>query len=130
MSTELEMLVWVTTMTLFMWCPYLVPAIIKDGFMAILKRKGDEETPHSWTIRAKRAHTNAIENLLPFAALVIVAHVANVSNDATQSAAIAYFWFRAVHYIVYALGIPVLRTLSFTGGWLAQLCIVYQILSL
>mgnify|MGYP002885308321 FL=1 len=129
MSTELEMLVWVTTMTLLMWFPYIIPAVIKNGVIAAFSRQGDESAPYPWTERAKRAHNNAIENLIPFAALVLVSHVANVSNEVTQSAAIAYFWLRAAHYIVYTLGIAPLRTLFFSGGWLAQLFIVFQILS-
>ena len=98
--------------------------------MAALKRQGDEAAPYPWTGRAKRAHNNAIENLIPFTALVLVAHMANISNETTQLAAITYFWSRAAHYVFYTLGIPILRTLSFIGGWLAQLCIAYQILSL
>ena len=31
-----------------------------------------------------------------------------------------YFWSRVAHLIVYALGIPVFRTLAFTVGFLAQ----------
>ncbi|MDF1722615.1 MAG: MAPEG family protein [Minwuia sp.] len=61
--------------------------------------------------------------------LVIVAHLANVSNDATAVAAVAYFWVRLAHYVVYIAGVPVARTLIFVAGWLAQLCILYQILS-
>lgn len=44
-----------------------------------------------WVSRAKKAHYNAIENLIPFAALVIVAHLAGAANEATTAAAIAYF---------------------------------------
>jgi len=31
-----------------------------------------------------------------------------------------YFWARVAHVIVYALGLPVFRTLAFTVGFLAQ----------
>jgi len=31
-----------------------------------------------------------------------------------------YFWSRVAHLIVYTLGIPVLRTLAFTVGFIAQ----------
>ena len=130
MSVELEMLVWVSTLTLFMWFPYILSAIMNDGMTVSLKRQGDEIPPAPWAERAKRAHYNAIENLVLFAILTLVAHVANISNDATQSAAVAYFWLRAAHYVFYILGISVLRTATFFGGWLAQICILYQILSL
>ena len=81
-----------------------------------------------WAERAKRAHYNAIENLIPFAVIVIIAHLANVSNEATASAAMAYFWLRVIHYLFYTFGISYIRTPAFIGSWLAQLCIVYQII--
>ena len=86
MSVELEMLVWVATLTLLMWIPYVLSGIINDGLVASLKWKGDEKPRFIWAERAKRAHYNAIENLIPFAAIVIVAHIANISNEATASA--------------------------------------------
>jgi uncharacterized MAPEG superfamily protein len=128
MSVELEMLVWVATLTLLMWIPYVLSGIINDGLVASLKWKGDEKPRFMWAERAKRAHYNAIENLIPFAAIVIVAHIANISNEATASAAMAYFWLRAIHYLFYTLGVSYIRTPAFIGSWLAQICIVYQIL--
>ena len=128
MSVELQMLIWVSTLTLFLWVPYILAAIINDGLVASLKWKGDEKQRFLWAERAKRAHYNSIENLILFAAIVIVAHITNVSNEATASAAMAYFWLRVIHYIFYTAGISYIRTLAFIGSWLAQICIVYQIL--
>ena len=31
-----------------------------------------------------------------------------------------YFWARLAHLIVYMIGVPVLRTLAFTVGFIAQ----------
>ena len=97
MSVELEMLVWVSTLTLFMWVPYVLSAMVKDGLIASFKWQGGEEQRFIWSQRAKRAHYNAIENLIPFAAIVIVAHLVEISNDVTAAAATAYFWLRAIH---------------------------------
>ena len=129
MSVELEMLVWVSTLTLLMWVPYVLSGIINDGLVAALKWQGDEKQRFLWAERAKRAHYNSIENLIPFAIIVIIAHLTNISNEATTSAATAYFWLRAIHYIFYTAGISFMRTLAFIGSWLAQICIVFQILS-
>ena len=129
MSVELEMLVWVSTLTLFMWLPYMLSAVGNDGLIAAFKWQGDEEQRCIWSQRAKRAHYNAIENLIPFAAIVIVSHLAEISNDATAAAATAYFWLRAIHYVFYTVGISYIRTPAFALSWLAQLCIVYQIIS-
>ena len=45
----------------------------------------------------------------------------------TVGACIVYFWARLAHYVVYTMGIPVARTLTFTVGWLAQAALVLAI---
>ena len=129
MSTELEVLVWLSSLTIFMWVPYILAHIANVGLMPALTYRADSEPLPEWAARTKRAHNNAIENLVPFAALVIVAHLANMSNEITASAALAYFWFRVAHYILFAVGVSFGRTLTFAGGWLAQICFLYQILA-
>ena len=128
MSTELEVLVWLSGLAIVMWLPYILAHIGNVGIIPALTYQADGEPLPDWAARAKRAHYNTIENLAPFAALVIVAHLANANNDVTASAALAFFWFRVAHYIVYTLGIPFGRTLTFAGSWLAQICFLYQIL--
>ena len=128
MTSEIEVLVWLAGITIFMWLPYILARIINVGLMQALTYRADGEPLPEWAARAKLAHYNAIENLVPFAALVIAAHLANVNNEVTASAALVFFWFRVAHYIVYMLGIPFGRTLTFSGSWLAQICFLYQIL--
>ncbi|MEQ8665868.1 MAG: MAPEG family protein [Rhodospirillales bacterium] len=128
MTVELEMLAWTAIITLLFWIPYILAHIANVGIMPALTYKADSTPLPAWAARAKKAHYNAIENLAPFAALVVAAHLAGVSNEATQSAAVAYFWLRAAHYPLYVFGVPFGRTLTFAGGWLAQLCIAYQLI--
>ena len=49
---------------------------------------------------------------------------------ATVFAAALYFWSRLAHVVVYTLGIPVLRTLSFTAGFVAEVLLVLAIFKL
>ena len=91
--------------------------------------QADDEALPGWAARAKKAHYNAVENLAPFAGLVIVAQLAGAANAATAAAAIAYFWARVAHYVLYVSGVPFGRTLSFTVGWLAMVCIFWQIVT-
>ena len=128
MTTELEMLAWVSGLTIFMWVPYILAHISNVGLMPALTYESDNTPLTGWVLRAKRAHYNAIENLIPFASLVIIANLSNVTNEATVSATIAYFWLRLAHYTAYVSGLPFGRTLTFAGSWLAQLCILYQVL--
>jgi uncharacterized MAPEG superfamily protein len=39
-----------------------------------------------------------------------------------------YLWARVIHYIGYTSGVPYVRTLSFSVGWLATLIIFTQIM--
>jgi len=73
------------------------------------------------------AHVNAVENLIIFAPLVLTARALSITTAVTGFACALYFWSRLVHVVVYTLGIPVLRTLSFAGGFVAQVLLVLAI---
>jgi uncharacterized MAPEG superfamily protein len=55
-----------------------------------------------------------------FAPLVLILSEIDYSSKWTVMACAVYFWSRVAHLIVYALGLPVFRTLAFTVGFLAQ----------
>jgi uncharacterized MAPEG superfamily protein len=59
---------------------------------------------------------------------VLIAYVLNISTPATKVAVVAYFYARLLHFMVYSAGIPAVRTLTFTAGWLAQIVIIASIL--
>ncbi|MGE5169211.1 MAG: MAPEG family protein, partial [Rudaea sp.] len=67
-------------------------------------------------------------NLVVFAALVLAASVAGISNSATAFAAALYFWSRLVHVIAYTFAVPWVRTLAFVGGFVAQAIFAWQLL--
>ncbi len=73
-----------------------------------------------WTKRAVQAHANMIENLAPFAVLVLVAHVYGKANLTTALGATIFFWGRVIHLIVYVVGIIYLRSLAWFGAWVAS----------
>ena len=125
MTTDLEMLVWTAGITTLMWIPYILIHVLNNGMMEALTYRADSIPLPDWAARAKKAHYNAIENLAPFAVLVIVAHLTTATNDATAAACITYFWTRAAHYVFYISNIP----FTFTIGWLAMICIFWQIVT-
>jgi uncharacterized MAPEG superfamily protein len=129
MTTDLKMLTWVALITALMWLPYILARIMTSGLMATLTYTADNDKLPEWAARAKRAHYNAIENLVPFSAVVIVAHLAQAANATTALWAGVYFWARLVHYAGYSAGIPFVRTLAFTAGWLATIMIGLQIIA-
>ena len=77
-----------------------------------------------------RAHTNAVENLVVFAPLVLTLNALGISTSATATACAVFFWARLAHYLVFTFGIPVVRTLSFAVGFAAQAVLVLTILKL
>ncbi|MGB0507709.1 MAG: MAPEG family protein, partial [Pikeienuella sp.] len=66
-------------------------------------------------------HKNAVENLVVFAPLVLAAHIVGTNSEMTATAAMVYFLARLVHYVVYVMAVPVVRTLAFAVGWLCQM---------
>jgi len=122
MTPELTWLAATVLMTALFWVPYVLDRIATGGLMAALAGGGPEGGAQSaWGMRAKYAHRNAIENLVIFAPLVLIAHAEGLSSPLLAGAATAYFFARLVHFLVYSAGLPVVRTLAFAVGWVAQL---------
>lgn len=129
MNTDLKMLVWTAAFTAVLWLPYILAHIGNVGLLTAVQYRSDDTPMPAWAARAKKAHYNAIENLAPFAALVIVAKLSGAANAATAAAAITYFWARVAHYFLYISGVPYGRTLAFAVGWAAMVCIFWQIVT-
>ena len=127
-TTELSYLTWTTIITALMWMPYVLNLIAVRGLVAAVSYPVDPKPLAPWAARMKQAHANAIENLVVFATLVLVAHIAGVNNEVTAIACAVYFWARVVHFIVLGFGIPWIRTLSFVTGFGCQLALAWQIL--
>ena len=128
MKTELWYLVLVTVFTGLLWIPYILDRVLVRGLIEAVGYPENPKPQSLWAQRMMRAHSNAVENLVVFAVLVLAAQVAGVSNGAIASAAMVYFWARVVHAVVYSLGVPWLRTLSFAVGFLCQAVIAWQLL--
>ena len=130
MTTELFWLSLTLLMTALFWVPYVLDRIAVRGLWGTLSATPPAQgTPQSaWAQRAREAHYNAVENLVIFAAAVLVAHVLKISSDGTQMAVKLYFFARLAHFVVYTAGIPAARTVAFTAGWIAQIVMLASIL--
>ncbi|MBI4083015.1 MAG: MAPEG family protein [Candidatus Lambdaproteobacteria bacterium] len=128
MKPELFWLGWVTVWTLMLWIPYIADRFVVWGIRDTLGFPKDPPHQSRWAERAKQAHYNAVENLVVFAPLVLVANAAGISSPAIVGAAQIYLWIRIVHYLVCVFAIPWARTLAFLAGWACQIVIAWQIL--
>ena len=131
MPKEFFWLTLTVAMTGLFWVPYILDRLMVRGLMGAMANPSRGDKPQSeWADRQMRAHTNAIENLVIFAPLVLATQDLSIATPATAFACALYFWSRLVHYVVYTLGIPVLRTLAFVGGFVAQVILVLAIFKL
>ncbi|KVH73868.1 hypothetical protein WJ42_20255 [Burkholderia cepacia] len=128
-SPELHLLTLTALATLLMWIPYMLARIMTRGVMAALNNPGPSCPPDPpWAERARSAHANAIENLAVFAPLVLMCAMTGASGPATVFAAKLYLGARLIHYVVYAAGIPVVRTIAFLAGFAATLTFAVALL--
>jgi len=129
MTTELLYLVLVTTLTAVMWIPYILNTILVRGIADAVGYPENPKPIAPWAVKMKAAHANAVENLVVFAALALSAHALNISNDATATACMIYFWARFVHWLAYTLAVPWVRTITFVIGFGCQITLAWQILA-
>jgi uncharacterized MAPEG superfamily protein len=128
MTPELKYLTWSAVLTALLWIPYILNVIVRNGLTTAVGYP-PALVMSPWAERLKKAHYNAVENLVVFASLVLVANALDISNNATTSAAAAYFWARLVHPVAYTLAIPWVRTLAFAVAWGGILCIAWQVIA-
>ena len=122
-------------LTVLMWVPYIVSRLFVWGIGDFLSNypegfPAQEPTPPLWAQRVKRAHLNMVETLPAFIAVVIAATLLPDRADGAfvGQCAMVFYYARVVHYIVYSLGIPYLRTPAYLVSWAAILAIGLQLI--
>lgn len=84
MTVDVRLLVYSASICIVMWLPYILVAIKTFGLMPMVSYP----TPSydglpDWARRLYRAHMNMVENLAPFAVLVIAAQLTGAANEMT-----------------------------------------------
>jgi uncharacterized MAPEG superfamily protein len=128
MTKEMMWLTLTVILTGLLWVPYIIDRAMVRGLMGAMANPSRNDKPQSaWAQRLYFAHTNAVENLVIFAPLVLILDAQGHSTESTVLACAVYFWARLAHAVIYTMGVPVLRTLAFTVGFLAQVALVLAI---
>jgi uncharacterized MAPEG superfamily protein len=128
LTPELFWLTLTVILTGVLWIPYMINRTQVRGLPGAMANPSRNDKPHApWATRLMFAHDNAVENLAIFAPLVLILNAIDYSTKWTVYATAVYFWSRVAHLIVYALGLPVFRTLAFIVGFLAQAVLVLAI---
>jgi uncharacterized MAPEG superfamily protein len=128
-TTDLTYLAYTAILTAALWIPYILAQVTTNGLLAPANYVDPAPRPVPlWGRRANRAHLNAVESFAPFAALVLIAHVANKADAMTAFWAISFFWLRLAHAVVYMFAVPYVRTLVFTLGFVTVAGIFWEVI--
>ena len=107
---ELALLVWSVLLAFVQMLIAVSGATLQVGLPTLAGNREGLAPCTGWAGRAARAHHNMLENLVLFAALVLAAVVAGRTNGTTLLGAQLFFWGRVAYFLVYAAGLPWIRT--------------------
>ncbi len=128
MTPELTYLVWSVALMFAQVVVAASGATLQVGLPALAGNREDLPAFTGWAGRAHRAHRNMLENLVLFAALVLVAKAAGVSNAMTVLGAQLFFWGRLAHAVIYVAGVAWLRTAAFAVSAVGLALIFLQLI--
>lgn len=114
MKPELTLLTCAVVLTLAQAVVAVLGAMLQVGLPALAANREGLPEITGWAGRAARAHRNMLENLVLFAALVLVAVAAGRTNAMTLLGAQIFMYARLAYAVIYVAGIPWLRTAVWT----------------
>lgn len=130
MTPELTYLAY-TILLLFIVVMIQASANIRThGGVVLANNRDNLGPPSAFGARAKRNVENLRENLWFFAPLVLIAAVANISNQWTVLGAQVFFWARVAHAIIYLAGWPIIRPFFWLAGIIACALIFLSVLGI
>ena len=127
MTPELSLLVWAVALAFAQMLVAVSGATLQVGLPSLAGNRDNLPALTCWAGRARRAHRNMLENIVLFAALVLVAHAAGISNAMTLLGAQLFFWGRLAHAVIYVAGIPWLRTAAWAVSAVGLVLIFLQL---
>ncbi len=116
MTTELTYLAWSVVLGLVHAIATGQFTTAQKGLTYAMSARDEKKPLEGVGARVERAFANYMQTFPFFAATVLVAHAAGRHSGLTTTGAALYFWSRLVYVPLYAMAIPVVRTLAFLGG--------------
>jgi uncharacterized MAPEG superfamily protein len=111
------------------WVPYVLDRIMVRGLAGSMANPSPDLAPQSdWAVRAKAAHVVAIQAFSAFAPLAILAMIRIPEDGYPNILAMTFFIGIFAHYVIYVIGITMLRTLSFSLAALSTLALGLRVL--
>ena len=128
MKPELTLLVWAALLTIVQAVVAVQGAMMQVGLPMLAGNREGMPEIRGWGGRAARAHRNMLENLVLFAALVLVAVLADKTNATTLLGAQIFLYARIVYALVYIAGLPWVRTAVWTVSVIGLAMIFVQLI--
>ena len=128
MTKELFWLTLTAALTGLLWIPYILDRCMVRGLMGAMANPSRTDTPQC-PGRSGSISRTPMRSTIWWCSrpLVLILDAVGRSTPATVAACAVYFWARLAHAVVYALGIPVARTLAFAVGFVAQVTLALAI---
>lgn len=102
---------------LFLFLAWLPSSVAKKNSYGVKWLAGNREPSSAplceWGKRAIRAHENFKDYFPSFAVVVLLLDQMDLFSFSTAIACSVFVIFRVIHFVVYCLGYPMLRALSF-----------------
>jgi uncharacterized MAPEG superfamily protein len=128
MKPEMMLLAWAVVLTFVQMLVAATGATLQVGLPMLAGNREGLPPLTGWAGRSQRAHHNMLENLVLFAALVLVAVVSQKTNNMTLLGAQLFFWARLAYAAIYVAGIPWLRTAVWFVSVIGLILIFLQLL--
>jgi uncharacterized MAPEG superfamily protein len=135
MTIELFWLMMTAILASSLWIPFVIgvnsgPELgndVPDYFIV----PPDPLKERPWVARSYRAHQNLLEQFGPFAVIVLVGFVLQVSTPVTIWCSIIFFWLRVAHAIgmITAWARLPWRPLIFTAGWVVTMVYAWAVIA-
>lgn len=116
MPIEFQMLAFSVILGLVYVVANLLSAVLQKGLPWAMGTRENSQPLSGAAGRLQRALGNFIETFPLFAAAIFLVYSTGTHNANTALGAQIYFWARAAYLPIYALGIPVARTLIWTAS--------------
>ena len=129
MTTELTLLAWTLVLAAVQ---VLLAAVARTAQYGVKWNAGprDEAMPEVWKLtgRLERAQRNLFETLPLFIGAVLIADQSGRTGPMTVLGANLYFWGRLIYLPLYALGVPMVRSLVWAASFVGLILIFSVIL--
>lgn len=127
-SADLQLLIWSVLLCVVQMLVAVAGATLQVGLPRLAGNREPVPELTGWAGRAQRAHRNMLENLVLFAVVVIVVHMAGAASETTVLGAQLFFWARVAYAVVYLIGIPWVRTATWAVSMAGLIIVLLQLL--